>query len=178
MGGGVRSGSCSTGEDGKGETRPKLRGERGMWPKSPWMADGGGNGGRSPAGSRASRSPSVDRRHRGRGWWRRERGTRAWTRGTGQKRGTAVADAFYGVLRARHRGKGQTGSGVWRRVEGKTGKRGGGGSGGQLGRLASALDRWVWVAPLPRDKGGRRGASDAGASVCHVGPGDVGARWQ
>jgi hypothetical protein len=57
-------------------------------------------------------------------------------------------------------------------------ERGGGGSGGQLGRLASALDRWVWVAPLPRDKGGRRGASDAGASVCHVGPGDVGARWQ
>jgi hypothetical protein len=42
--GGVGSGSCSTEEDGKGESRPKLRGERGMWPGSPRMADGGGNG--------------------------------------------------------------------------------------------------------------------------------------
>jgi hypothetical protein len=42
--GGVRSGSCSTREDDKGETRPKLSGEMGMWPRSQRMADGGGGG--------------------------------------------------------------------------------------------------------------------------------------
>jgi hypothetical protein len=40
------AGSCNTGEDSNGETRPKLRGKGGGgWPSSPRMADGGGNGG-------------------------------------------------------------------------------------------------------------------------------------
>jgi hypothetical protein len=38
-------GSCSTGEDGNGETRPKGEGKGGRWPSSLGMADGGGNGG-------------------------------------------------------------------------------------------------------------------------------------
>jgi hypothetical protein len=43
--GGIGLGSCSTGEDRKGETRPKLRGEGGRWPSSPMMEDDGGDGG-------------------------------------------------------------------------------------------------------------------------------------
>jgi hypothetical protein len=42
--GGVGSDSCSIGEDDKGETRPKLSGEMGMWPSSQRMADSGGGG--------------------------------------------------------------------------------------------------------------------------------------
>jgi hypothetical protein len=38
------AGSCSTGEDDNGETRPKGEG-KGGWPSSLRMADGGGNGG-------------------------------------------------------------------------------------------------------------------------------------
>jgi hypothetical protein len=50
----------------------------------------------------------------------------AWMRGTRRKRGTTVADAFYGGPVARAERKKGWGSGVWRRVEGKMGQREGG----------------------------------------------------
>jgi hypothetical protein len=89
-----------------------------------------------------------------------------------------IADTFYGGPVARLRGKaGGRGSRGQRRVEGGDGEvRGGPGhGGGLLGWPASAPVRWVRVASLLRDRGGWRGARDAGVSGGQAGPGDNGA---
>jgi hypothetical protein len=63
---------------------------------------------------------------------------------------------------------------VWREGTGK--KRGPGAVGERLGLPASAPGRWVRAAALPRNRGGRRGADDTGATTekwgrATVGPG-------
>jgi hypothetical protein len=86
-------------------------------------------------------------------------------RGMGQKRGTAAVGAFYGGPGSRQIGKGQGVRGsAPRRGENREERGGPRRGGGQLGRPASAPGRRAWAAPLPRDRGGRRGGSDAGAS--------------
>jgi hypothetical protein len=101
------------------------------------------------------------------GWWRSDCGTRVWMRGDGAKKGNdggrrilwrpggvAERKKRQGVLGfdAPWRGKWGKETGPWARV------------GGQLGRPAAAPSGRARAAPLPGDRGGRRGASDAGAS--------------
>jgi hypothetical protein len=104
--GGIRSGSCSTGEDGKGEARPKLRGKRGRWPSSLRMEDGGGDG-----GVQWGPEPLSHRRWTGGvegGGGGGESATLGHGQGgRGEKRGTAAADTFYDGPGARHRGNGE-----------------------------------------------------------------------
>jgi hypothetical protein len=63
-------------------------------------------------------------------------------------------------------GQGVGGFGVGAAWGGENGEERGGPvrGGGQLGRLASALGRWVQAASLPRDRGGWWGAGDSGVS--------------
>jgi hypothetical protein len=77
-----------------------------------------------------------------------------------------VADAFYGGPEAWQRKKRQGVLGFGALWRGKWGKERGARArvGGQLGRLAAAPSGRARAAPLPGDRGGRRGASDAGAS--------------
>jgi hypothetical protein len=121
--GGVGSGSCSTGEDGKGGTRPKLRGERGMWPGSPRMADDGGNG-----GVRRGPEPLGHRRWTG-GIEGEAVEERAWhlgvDKGDGVKKGNGGGRRLLWWLGGATEWEGAGGSGVQRRMELKIGKRGG-----------------------------------------------------
>jgi hypothetical protein len=70
-----------------------------------------------------------------------------------------------GAERGKGRGRGWGVRG-WRRMGGENGEERGSPvrGGGQLGRLASALGRWVQAASLPRDRGGWWGAGDSGVS--------------
>jgi hypothetical protein len=91
--GGVESGSCSTGEDGDGETQPNSRGLGGGPAHRGWRMTAAVE----ESSGVLSFSVAIDRRKASReGRWRRERVTRAWTRETGQKAGRAAAGAFYG----------------------------------------------------------------------------------
>jgi hypothetical protein len=72
--------------------------------------------------------------------------------GVGQRGGKGGAGG--GGVRGRRRMGGENGEERGSPVRG----------GGQLGRLASALGRWVQAASLPRDRGGWWGAGDSGVS--------------
>jgi hypothetical protein len=99
-------------------------------------------------------------------WWGagRQRRAERMEKQNGEKGGRGRwPTAFYGgsVARVeRKKGQGVRGSTPHGREKGEERGSGGGCDGGQLRRPALALGRRARVAPLPRDRGGRRGTSD------------------
>jgi hypothetical protein len=133
-----------------------------VWPRSPRMAYGGGNG-----GIRCSPEPLDHRRWTGgvEGGAVEEKVQRSGVdeKRNGAKRGNERRPTPFMV--ARWRGREEWGRGVRGRhcVEGGNGgeREGPGHDEGQLGRPATTPSRRARAVQLPRDRGGRRGAGDS-----------------